>query len=212
MSVKILAAPRRYVQGPGALAQLGSQLRVFGIQNPLILASPSALKACRETIEQSFNAAHVRFAFVEFGRECTFKEIKRVKEVCLEGNHDAIVSCGGGKAMDTGRAAAAGFAFNVGVSPPEAIERLGANVPCVQVPTVAASDAATASLSVIYNDHGEEETTVLIRVNPTMVLADTTVIAQAPVRSLVAGMGDALATYFEADVVHRAGVPAITGG
>ncbi len=211
MSVKILVAPRRYVQGPGALAELGSHLRIFGIENPLILASPSALKACRETIVQSLSQTKVRQTFIEFSRECTFREIKRVKEVCLEGEHDAIISCGGGKTMDTGRAAAAGFAFNVGVWPPEAIKQLGADVPCIQVPTIAASDAATASLSVVYNDRGSEEGTVLIRLNPAMVLVDTAVIAQAPVRGLVAGMGDALATFFEAEASHRSGVPAITG-
>lgn len=39
--------------------------------------------------------------------------------------------------------------------------------------------------------------------NPTMVFVDTAVIAKSPVRLLVAGMGDALATFFEADMTYR---------
>jgi glycerol dehydrogenase len=212
MSTKIMVSPRRYVQGPDVLSQIGSQLGVFGISNPLIMASPSALKACQEIIAKSLNASGIKHAFLEFRRECTFEEIYRVRDACLEGKHDAIVSCGGGKAMDTGRAAAAGFAINPGASPPEIFNPLGANVQCIQVPTVAASDAATASVSVIYNEQGMQEAAVMMQKNPIMVLVDTRIIAQAPVRTLVAGMGDALATYFEADVSHRTDSPAITGG
>ena len=65
-----------------------------------------------------------------------------------------------------------------------------------------ASDAPTASVSVIYNADGVEEAFVMTRLNPVMVLVDTGVIARAPVRTLVAGMGDALATYFETDVAY----------
>jgi glycerol dehydrogenase len=187
-------------------------LGIFGITNPLIMASPSALKACQEIMAQSLDASGIKHAFLEFHQECTFEEIYRVRDVCLEGKHDAIISCGGGKAMDTGRAAAAGFAINPGTSPPEIFNPLGADVHCIQVPTVAASDAATASVSVFYNEHGRQEGAVMMQKNPTMVLVDTQIIAQAPVRTLVAGMGDALATYFEADVCRRTDSPAITGG
>jgi glycerol dehydrogenase len=212
MSTKILVSPQRYVQGPDVLSQIGSHLGIFGITNPLIMASPSALKACQETITKSLDAGGIKHTFLEFRQECTFEEIYRVRDACLEGKHDAIVSCGGGKAMDTGRAAAAGFAINPGASPPEIFNPLGANVHCIQVPTVAASDAATAAVSVFYNEHGRQEGAVMMQKNPTMVLVDTRIIAQAPVRTLVAGMGDALATYFEADVSHRTESAAITGG
>jgi glycerol dehydrogenase len=45
--------------------------------------------------------------------------------------------------------------------------------------------------------------------NPDMVLVDTSVIAKSPVRLLVSGMGDALATYFEADMCYRTATPSI---
>jgi len=45
--------------------------------------------------------------------------------------------------------------------------------------------------------------------SPTMVFVDTSVIAKSPVRLLVAGMGDALATYFEAAMTYQTGSRAV---
>ena len=65
-------------------------------------------------------------------------------------------------------------------------------------PTVASSDAPCSALSVIYTEDGSFEQYRIYRKNPDLVLVDTQVIAQSPPRLLVAGMGDALATWFEA--------------
>ena len=212
MSIKVFVSPRRYVQGPNALAQLGLNLALFGIKHPLVLASPSALAACQEAVSKSLEAAGVGHAFLTFQRECTFAEIERVKQVCLAGGHDALIGCGGGKTLDTARAAAAGAAVSVGAQSRGGVTPLGASVPCVMVPTVAASDAPTASVSVVYNAAGVQEAFVLVRVNPILVLVDTEIIARAPVRTLVAGMGDALATHFEAEAAFHSGLPVLAGG
>lgn len=135
-----------------------------------------------------------------------------IKEACQSGGNDAIISCGGGKALDAGRTAAAANAINAGVVPPEVIEGVGAGVPCVQVPTIAATDAPTAKVSVIYNEKGEFETFLVFPTNPAMVFVDTEVIAKAPVDQLVHGMGDALATYFEAEISYRTATPTLAGG
>jgi len=210
MAIKVLISPQKYVQGPGAVARLGDHLAPFGIKNPLLLASPSALKAVKDDITGSLKAKGVSHAFTEFGRACTWAEIYRVRDRCLQGGHDAIISCGGGTAMDTGRAAAAGPAFST--SPPKGFEQLGANVPYIQIPTIAATDAATASTSVVYDERGAWVTFVLVRRNPAMVLADTRVIARAPVRTLVSGLGDALTTFFEMDACRRSGAGNLAGG
>ncbi|MBW2622032.1 MAG: glycerol dehydrogenase, partial [Deltaproteobacteria bacterium] len=212
MSTQILVSPRRYIQGRGTLSQLGTHLSIFGKTNPLILASPSAMRVGRDIISKSLEEADISHKFLEFNQACTFEEIGRVKEACLAGNHDCIISCGGGKALDTGRAAAAGFVVNTATSPPQIINPFGAGVECVQVPTVAASDALTASLSVVYDNRGTQIGALIIRINPLMILVDTSIIASAPIRTLVAGMGDALATFFEADAAHRTNTPTITGG
>ncbi|MGL4603581.1 MAG: glycerol dehydrogenase, partial [Iodobacter sp.] len=48
--------------------------------------------------------------------------------------------------------------------------------------------------------------------NPEIVLVDSDIVAKAPARLLVAGMGDALATYFEARATARSGHLAMAGG
>jgi len=212
MSIKILIAPMRYVQGPNALTQLGEQLQGMGFHNPLVIGGPTALGVCREAMVKSMNEKDIRSDFLEFRGECTFDEIRRIKEACVTGEHDVIIACGGGKVLDTGRSAAAGNAVNAGVVPPEVIENIGADVPCIQVPTIAATDAPTAKVSVIYNDKGEFETFLVFPANPAMVLADTQIIANAPVEALVSGMGDALATYFEAAISYQTAAPVLAGG
>lgn len=212
MSTKTLIFPQRYVQGPNTLAQIGDHLEILGIKNPLVVGGPTALGVCRESIQKSINSKGMTCAIHKFGGETSWKEINEIKEVCQAGGHDAIMSCGGGKVLDAGRTAAASNAINAGVVPPEVVEGVGAGVPCIQIPTIAATDAPTAKVSVIYNEKGEFETFLIFPTNPAMVFVDTEVIAKAPVNQLVHGMGDALATYFEADISYRTATPTLAGG
>ena len=206
MAVRILVAPVRYVQGPGALAELGTQLTHFGIQRPLVLISPSAKKAAGPTISTVLAEAGIECAFTDFGGECTRQEIERVKQACLAGNHDAVIACGGGKCIDTGRGAAAAEAFDIDK---KEWFPLGAGVHCVNIPTVANNDGPTSAGVVIYNDKHATEARMNARLTPTLVLVDTSIVAKAPVRLLVSGMGDALASFFQVDVCYRTGTPSV---
>ena len=209
MTLKVLRSPLRYVQGPNALLHMGEQLEMLGIKNPLILASPSAKKVVGPVLVRALEEKKIGYALIEFGGQCSFKEIERVKNACLAGGHDAIINCGGGKTVDTGRAAAAGSATNVQKDPPEFIPKFGAGVACINVPTVAATDGSTSASALVYSDKGTVEALLKFPTNPTMVFVDTAVIAKSPVRLLVAGMGDALNTHFEADMNYRTGSPSI---
>jgi glycerol dehydrogenase len=66
------------------------------------------------------------------------------------------------------------------------------------IPTIASTDAPTSRVAVLYNDEHAQVRVVRLRANPGLVLVDTAIIAKAPIRFLVAGMGDALATWPEA--------------
>ena len=63
----------------------------------------------------------------------------------------------------------------------------------------------------IYTSEGEFKQYLFLPKNPDLVLVDTRVIAHAPVRFLVSGMGDALATWFEADSCRRKYAKNMTG-
>lgn len=75
---------------------------------------------------------------------------------------------------------------------------------CV-APTVASSDAPCSALSVLYDDGGSFDKYLHLDRAPDLVVVDSAVIAHAPAHLLVAGMGDALATYFEAQACRKSG-------
>ena len=86
------------------------------------------------------------------------------------------------------------------------------HTPVVICPTIASTDAPCSALSVIYTEKGVFEEYLFLPSNPDMVLMDTEVIAQSPVRLTVSGMGDALATYFEARAVLAKDALTCAGG
>jgi len=175
----VFIAPRRYIQGRGILAEIGSLLRPLG-QKPLFLWD-SRVKSIIAPLVQGET-----FLDVEFRGQCTRAEAERVAALAKQNGADIIVAFGGGKTLDTGKAAAA---FSGAKS--------------VTVPTIASNDSPTSSYTVWYDNAGNCLGFESWGVNPDLVLVDTQIIANAPVRTLVAGMGDALATWFEADACRK---------
>jgi glycerol dehydrogenase len=106
-----------------------------------------------------------------------------------------VIAAGGGKALDTGKLLA---------------ETL--RVPSVMAPTIAATDAPTSRVAVLYTDAHAQLRVVRLRSNPALVAVDTAIIARAPVRFLVAGMGDAIATWPEARTCAAGGGRTPVGG
>ena len=189
-SLAVFAAPGRYVQGRGAIETLGSELERLKASKPLVLLDP----AVREIVGEAVDAVP-GVVVAEFGGECSPGEIDRIAAHVSEHSADAVVAVGGGKAMDTAKA----------VAHP-------AELPLVIVPTIASTDAPTSAVSVVYDDDGAFLEYRFWPRNPHCVLVDTQVIAGAPVRFLVAGIGDGLSTFFEADASSITRAPAMAGG
>ena len=175
--------PGKYIQGTGALSELPALIEAFGKQG-LILASPTAhdriLPAC------GIDWASRSTAVEAFRGECCETELSRIAAIMRQGGVDVLIGMGGGKAIDTAKIAA---------------DRAG--IPVIVVPTIASTDAPCSGCAVLYSDAGVFESVYYQKANPAAVLVDEAVIAAAPVRFLVAGMGDALATWFEADSCRR---------
>ncbi len=170
--------PGKYIQGVGALDQLPSLIEAFGAQG-LLLASPTAH---RSVIPESGLDVRAHSLPVErFSGECCEKELSRLAAIIRETHADVLVGMGGGKTIDTAKIAA---------------DR--ANIPAIVVPTIASTDAPCSGCAVLYSEQGVFESVSYQKSNPAAVVVDTRIIAKAPVRFLVAGMGDALATWFEA--------------
>ena len=84
--------------------------------------------------------------------------------------------------------------------------------PVVIVPTIASTDAPCSSLSVIYSDEGVFDKYLFLPTSPNIVLVDTEVVSKAPARLLIAGIGDAMATYFEARACYQSEADNCLGG
>jgi glycerol dehydrogenase len=194
--LKVFCAPARYTQGPSATEQLGTEIRALGLEGPaVIVAGRSAIRLLSATWSESFTAVEMRHVIFPFGGECTAGEIRRGCQAAREANARVVIGAGGGKVLDTARAIASDLLL-----------------PVVNCPTIASSDAPCSALSVIYTEEGAWEEYRIYRRNPDLVLVDTAVIARSPVRHLVAGMGDALATWFEAKVCADTGAKNMRGG
>lgn len=172
--------PSRYVQGEGAIDRMGEDLGRLG-RRALAVMDPFVVPRLRGRVETAAHD-HLKLVVEPFGGECSDEEIERLSAIARSAGADLIVGIGGGKALDSAKATA---------------HALG--VPVAIVPTLASTDAPCSALSVIYTAEGAFKRYLVLPRNPDLVLVDTGVIAEAPVRFLVSGMGDALSTWFEAE-------------
>lgn len=190
--IKVMASPGKYVQGKNVITEMQAYIKDLG-KKALIIADPIVEELFLDQIKTGLKDLDYSIEF--FNGECSKVEIKRLEEKAAAENAEIIIGMGGGKTLDTSKAAA-----------------YYANLPVVIVPTIAATDAPCSALSVIYTEEGVFEEYLFLPKNPDVVIIDTQIVAQAPVRFLVSGMGDALATYFEAAASAVTKKTAMSGG
>ena len=177
--LRAMREPLKYVQGRDATLKFHEEMGYMG-KRWLFVCSNSGYKACHDKIEKSFGELDDYRRYEVFGGISSKGEIAKMEEIVKADNIDTVVAVGGGSAVDTAKATAYYTGKHI-----------------VIVPTVAATDAPCTGLSVIYNDDHSFDKYLFYPTNPDAVMVDTTVIANAPVKFLIAGMGDALGTYFE---------------
>ena len=182
-TTRVLVSPARYIQGPGVLAQAGSYFQTLDWSHAGILASARGLATQGETLMQALGEQGIQASPCEFQGECSLEEIEARAADLRAAKVQGLVALGGGKCVDAGKCIA---------------QRL--DVPLVVIPTLASNDAPCSAVSVLYTPDGVVCGAEFFKSNPVMVIVDTQVICEAPARYLVAGMGDAMATWYEARV------------
>ncbi|WP_414400523.1 iron-containing alcohol dehydrogenase, partial [Synechococcus sp. R3-13] len=176
-----IPAPGRLYRGSGILeavplAVLGSRVLVIGGERSLaVVESPLQRNFARDPALQ----VH----WTTYGVDCSESELARLQALATAESVTGILGVGGGKALDTAKLVA---------------HRLG--IPVVTVPTSAATCAAWSALSNIYSDSGAFQQDVSLDRAPAALILDYDLIRQAPPRTLVAGIGDALAKWYESSV------------
>ena len=190
-----MKAPGRYVQGFGERKKLGQSVKKLG-NSFYVITSPGGRRRFGDEIEQSLKEQEKAVVFGEFHGEATKAEVFAHMDACKAAGCDAVIGVGGGKVIDTAKAVA---------------ENLG-GMTCIIMPTVASNDAPCSGVAVLYNEQGVVVKAVMMRRNPDLVLVDTEILSKAPARLLSAGIGDALATWFEAEACRRNGVKTMARG
>jgi glycerol dehydrogenase len=183
---------RRYVQGAGALNHLGAELKRLGKAGNKVFALIDDLVV--DQVKPYLDAlTEVSVSSHPFTGHCTRLTIDRIVGIAQQKDATTLIAFGGGSVLDVGRAAAfeAGMVF-------------------VSAPTIAASDAPCSGIAAMYDEKGEMIGRMNVR-NPDLVIVDTALIAKAPVRFFVAGIGDGLATWYEADSCRKSHGPTISG-
>lgn len=190
---KIICSPGTYVQGKGEIRNLAAYYEHLGTKGAYVIAGNFVRNMLEKEIRSSFEEKKIPYTIATFGGECSDKEISFHRGQLHD--CDVIFGIGGGKTLDTAKA----------ISYYE-------HIPVVIVPTAASTDAPCSRLSVIYKDNGKFEKYLPLDANPNAVVIDTDVIAKAPIRFLMAGIGDALATCYEAEACEKSNSMTMTGG
>ena len=190
----ILISPNKYIQGMGEMKNLGKYALSYG-KKALIVTTESGYKRISKTLEHSFTESNISFVTNFFNGECSKNEINKLITIIQNNKCDIVIGIGGGKILDTAKAVA-----------------YYASLPIIVCPTIASTDAPCSAISVLYSDNGTFEKYLYLPSNPNLVLVDTDIIAKSPVKLTVAGMGDALSTYFEARAVFAKKATTSAGG
>lgn len=193
--LKLIYSPSKYIQGADEIKNLATYYKNLGKAGAYVLVDKFIFDNYADAISSSFKSDNISYHLEIFQGECSKLEINRNLDLIKAKGFDTVIAVGGGKTIDTGKACA-----------------YYADLPIMVVPTIASTDAPCSALSVIYTEGGEFEEYLFLKANPNAVVMDTNIIVNAPARLLAAGIGDALATYFEAKACADSCATTIAGG
>lgn len=180
------AGPARYIRGRKILQESGILLARLGSKG-ILAGGKKALEAAASPLIDSMRKAGITLPEpVWYGGECYEASIEKLADEAVRCQASFLVGIGGGKALDTAKAAA----FRAGI-------------PVVTVPTIAATCAATTGISILYNEKGEYVGISYDSQTPVYVFCDLDIVGKAPECYLRAGIGDTAAKWYEFDAACR---------
>ena len=175
-------APACVLRGQNALAQAGDAIARLG-KRPLIVGGSNSLAAAQPYLQPILQQQQLQSAETAYGKDCSEISLETLREAVQTHKADFIIGVGGGKALDAAKLLAH-----------------QCQIPIVTIPTSAATCAAWTALSNIYSEQGAFQYDVTLARCPDLLILDYGLIQTAPQRTLVAGIGDAIAKWYEASV------------
>ena len=191
-TTRAFGSPLRYVQGQGEFGRLPLYTAPYG--NACVIIDGFLYQDLNARLEKAYAESDAKFVSISFNGECCEEEVERIGKIARENGAAVIVGAGGGKTMDTAKICA---------------DEMG--LPVIIAPSSASTDAPVSEIAVVYKPDGEYIGSRKMKKNADLVLVDTEIIVKAPRRLFVAGMGDALATWLEAQACECSDSPNYIG-
>ncbi len=181
-SLSFLAvAPAKVIRGTQVLAAAVDDIARLG-KRPLIIGGRT-LTAVEGFLKPVLDAQTLQCLCATYTPDCSEASLLSLRKEAKKHSCDVIIGVGGGKALDTAKL----IAYQL-------------DLPVVTVPTSAATCAGWTALSNVYSDDGAFLYDVGLAHCPDLLVLDYDLVQTAPTRTLVAGIGDALAKWYEASV------------
>ncbi|MEL7076157.1 MAG: iron-containing alcohol dehydrogenase family protein [Cyanobacteria bacterium J06648_1] len=175
-------APARVLRGENCLVNSGREIAALGVR-PLIVGGNQTLATVATAFESLPQSVSLSWQTANYSPDCAESSLARLKTAVEEHQADLIIGVGGGKALDMAKL----VAYKCGL-------------PIATVPTSGATCAAWTALSNVYSEAGAFQYDVSLSRCPDLLILDYGLIRTAPQRTLVAGIGDAIAKWYEASV------------
>ncbi len=177
-----IISPGKVIRGAGVLSTVAAEVANLGTR-PLIVAGNQTINISQKSLQPLFQSPEIDPICVSYGADCCEASLKALGQQAREHQADVIIGFGGGKALDTAKLVAHQL-----------------QLPVVTIPTSGATCAAWTALSNVYSETGAFLYDVSLSRCPDVLMLDYDLLQTAPQRTLVAGIGDAIAKWYEASV------------
>lgn len=175
-------APASVLRGDNVINQVGELINRLG-KKPLIVGGKNSLAVVKPLLQPTLEKYDLQYIEADYGNNCSEISLEKLHISVRDCHADVIVGVGGGKALDTAKL----LAYQCGL-------------PIATIPTSAATCAAWTALANVYSEQGAFLYDVPLTKCPDLLILDYNLIRSAPRRTLVAGIGDAIAKWYEASV------------
>lgn len=174
-----IKAPECYINESGVISKVGDYIKKYG-NHVLLIGGKTALSETKEKITSSLLHHEIQFNINEFIGYPTLDKAKAYAKWAKEENIDVLVAIGGGKVCDVTKTAG-----DI------------AGIPVITIPTIGATCASWAAVSVLYTEEGDFDQFYQNRYTPKLIIVDPEVLIKAPERYIKAGIVDTYAKWYE---------------
>ena len=178
--ISVHGAPSEYILKENAFDLLEAKLLERNLRKVLVVHGRKSWEAAKPYWPQM---EEVQIEEYTYRGECSLVEIETVAKLVKQHSLEAVIGVGGGKVLDLVKAVC---------------DEAGRQA--ILIPTLASNCAPWTPLSVIYDDSGAFIRFDVYPICTSLVLVEPRILVSAPVEMLIAGIGDTLAKWYEADV------------